>query len=652
MTKKILIDAVHPEDIRAVVLADNNVIEDFDVETTTKKQNKGNIYLAKVMRIEPSIQAAFVDYGNNKNGFLQFSEIHPSYFQIPAEDKSKLLETALQKKQAEEEDEDKLNADNEIKNLSEDDEGTEVDVSWKNLIKKYKIQEVIKPRQVLLVQVVKEERGNKGASLTTYISLAGKYNVLMPNSNRKSSYGISRKIFNYEDRKRIREILKSLDIKEGMTVITRTAGLDETKASIAADYEYLLKLWSKIVEKTMEKEAPALIWEEGDLIKRVIRDMAGKDIEEIIIQGDDAFNTAKTFYKEITGKVAKHIKLFDEKTPIFIKYNIEKRLSTIHDPVVYLKSGGSIVLNQTEALVAIDVNSGRSTKEKTVEETALKTNLEAAEMICRQLRLRDLAGIIVIDFIDMEEEKNNHTVENRMKECLKADRAKIAFRKISHFGLMELSRQRLRSSFIEASYLQCPHCKGSGIVPSVQTAAVLTIRNLEEEILKKHSERLFLTVPNDVALYLLNQKREDISQLEQNYQTSIIIAGSNNILSFADRTIERMEKNADLGKYFREKNAVNSFNDESAHEIEHKNLIKETNSKIRPALPVTKSKEKAESSFLGKIFGKSKKEEEKKPAMVENKKYNNNGNNNNNKKRRYYHNNNKNKNNNNNNNKK
>ncbi|HEC91242.1 MAG TPA: Rne/Rng family ribonuclease, partial [Alphaproteobacteria bacterium] len=465
-SKKMLIDASHPEETRVVVLTGNR-LEDFDVEVESRKQLKGNIYLAKVMRVEPSLQAAFVDYGGNRHGFLAFSEIHPDYYQIPIADREALVaeQKAAEKAEGEkngDHDDDAAAKEGEISAADSDpskdvetiggDEQEDFEVSRARLIRsrRYKIQEVIKRRQILLIQVVKEERGTKGAALTTYISLAGRYCVLMPNTARGG--GISRKISNGSDRKRLKAILKGLELPEGMAVIVRTAGINRSKAEVKRDYEYLIRLWNTIREDTLESTAPALIHEEGNLIKRSIRDLYNNDIEEVIVVGDEGYRMAKDFMKLLIPSHAKKVQPYKETDQSIMRYyKVEAQLNAIHSPQVQLKSGGYIVINPTEALVSIDVNSGRSTRERNIEETALKTNLEASDETARQLRLRDLAGLIVIDYIDMEASRNNAKVERRLKEAMHNDRARIQLGRISPFGLLELSRQRMRPSLLENS---------------------------------------------------------------------------------------------------------------------------------------------------------------------------------------------------------
>ena len=535
MAKKLLIDAKQPEETR-VVLLNGNRIEDFDQETTTKLQNKGNIYLARVTRVEPSLQAAFVEYGGTKHGFLAFSEIHPDYYRIPVEDRKALTEEMLNAedtsldevsnsqidKDSEHTNDLETNIDNSSELLvvdekkekpeiiSEEDESSPVNQT--KIFKRYKIQEVISKRQILLVQVAKEERGNKGAALTTYISLAGRYCVLMPNTIRGG--GVSRKISKIEDRKRLKSIIEEIEMPAGMAVIIRTAGSDRTKAELKKDFSYLQNLWDTIREKTVKSTAPILINEEGNLIKRTIRDLYNSDVSEILVSGETAFNTAKNYIKEMVPSQIKRVKNFkDTKNSIFQKYNVEKQLDSMYLPSVKLKSGGYIVINQTEALVAIDVNSGRSTKERNIEETALNTNLEAAEEVARQLKLRDLSGLIVIDFIDMEGYKNQHSVEKKLKEAMSSDRARIQIGRISHFGLLELSRQRLRPSVSENYFSTCGSCGGMGVIRSVESSALKVLRKIEDTKIKNESLDIF--VPSKIGMYILNEKRKSIAEIEE-----------------------------------------------------------------------------------------------------------------------------------------
>ena len=625
MPKRMLIDASHPEETRVVVL-DGQKVEEFDFEAASKRPLKGNIYLAKVTRVEPSLQAAFVEYGGNRQGFLAFSEIHPDYYQIPVADRMALLaEQEAESRRRQEDDiesfditstpkadrgrveeagtleetmEDAQTADGEDAAANESDQYVENDAEdapaeagndgdappqdepsrfgedadsnnvhaditldddaphnpaeispdqpdehpaererhaedgeaaqplqatrpaqrWVRR-RHYKIQEVIKRRQIILVQVVKEERGNKGAALTTYLSLAGRYCVLMPNTPRGG--GISRKITNANDRKRLKAAAQSLELPEGMGLIIRTAGESRTKLEIKRDYEYLLRMWDTIRELTLKSNAPACVYEEGDLVKRAIRDLYNKDVTEVVVEGDEGYRNAKDFMRMLMPSHAKNVKPFKEAVPLFQRHHIEAQLDAMFSPTVTLKSGGYIVINQTEALVSIDVNSGRATREHSIEETATKTNLEAADEIGRQLRLRDLAGLIVIDFIDMEDSRNDRSVEKRVHNAVKNDRARVQIGKISQFGLLEMSRQRLRAGVIAGSTVPCPHCGGQGIVRSVESTSLRVLRGLEEEAQKQRSDGLVVRVANDVAIYTLNQKRRELARLEAEYDITI-----------------------------------------------------------------------------------------------------------------------------------
>jgi len=663
MGKRMLIDAAHPEETRVVVLSGNR-LEEFDFESSTKKQVKGNIYLAKVTRVEPSLQAAFVDYGGNRHGFLAFSEIHPDYYRIPVSDRDSndrdtgdrdfaereagdrewagrgssdresseydappseiafrmseseavsepidelpvaladalpeapqfIAETEPEPEErdvqvaAEAEPEPEPEAESiatyeewpapaiaepveaaaeetsgevsevemaapieavvstepffestsptaaeEVETLDDDEEAEEAGAERRrsySMRPHYKIQEVVKRRQIMLVQVAKEERGNKGAALTTYLSLAGRYCVLMPNTARGG--GVSRKISSLSDRRRLKEILEDLEIPEGMGVIVRTAGSERSKAEIKRDYEYLMRLWSEIRELTLKSTAPALIYEEGNLIKRSIRDLYARDIDEVIVEGEEGYKTAKAFMKMLTPSHAKRVQAYrDPLVGLFHRFQVESQIDAVHSPIAQLRSGGYIVINQTEALVSIDVNSGRATRERNIEETALRTNLEASDEIARQLRLRDLAGLIVIDFIDMEEHRHNAAVERRLKEALKNDRARIQVGRISAFGLMEMSRQRLRPSLAEASTQPCPHCGGSGFIRSTESTALYVLRSIEEEGARGRSAEICVYVPTGVALYILNQKRDSLNQIEARYGLKVVIGRDDGLI--------------------------------------------------------------------------------------------------------------------------
>ncbi|GAB4476916.1 MAG: hypothetical protein OHK0018_07780 [Erythrobacter tepidarius] len=598
MATRMLIDARHPEETRVAVLQGNR-IEEFDFESADHKQIKGNIYLAKVTRVEPSLQAAFVDFGGNRHGFLAFSEIHPDYYQIPKADREALLaeeaEAAAEEERLRAEEEeagispvneydvedtsgealaedfaesgieevdtsdkddvatiedgssDDESADSEEEN-GEDERGRsrrgrrrqgksgsnkgdsetgrsrakqvdEVRARRMALRRRYKIQDVIQRRQVLLVQVVKEERGNKGAALTTYLSLAGRYTVLMPNST--TGGGISRKISSASDRKRLKEMVSDLKLPKTMGLIVRTAGMSRTKPEIKRDFDYLARVWDEIREKTLASVAPALIHSDSDLIKRAIRDIYNKEIEEVVVEGEEGYKSAKAFMKLLMPSHARRVKAYSDPVPLFQRYGAEDQLRAMYDPMVQLKSGGYLIINPTEALVAIDINSGRSTKEHNIEQTALHTNLEAAREIARQLRLRDMAGLIVIDFIDMEYASNVRKVEKAMKEALKNDRARIQIGRISSFGLMEMSRQRLRTGVLEATTRPCPHCDGTGLVRTASSAGLSALRLIEDEASKGKGTQIRLAASTEAAIYLLNEKRADLVEIEQRYGVSV-----------------------------------------------------------------------------------------------------------------------------------
>jgi len=524
MTKRLLIDARQAEETRVVLLSGTR-IEDFDYETENRKQLKGNVYLARVTRVEPSLQAAFVEYGGNRQGFLAFSEIHPDYYRIPIEDREALIEADSAEG---DDDSDETGSDDSPETIG-GEEVDEEDIRPKRQVKRYKIQEVISRKQIMLVQVVKEERGNKGAALTTYLSLAGRYCVLMPNNNRGG--GVSRKITNIADRKRLKTVVAGLDIQAGMAVIVRTAGAKRTKTEIARDFNYLSKLWDDIRARTLESQAPCLIHEEGDLIKRSIRDLYTSEVDEVLVEGEEAYKIARNQMKVLIPSHLKKVQKYEGTNPIFQHFNVENQMNTIHNPQVTLKSGGYLVINQTEALVAIDVNSGKSTRERNIEETALKTNLEAAEELGRQLRLRDLSGLIVVDFIDMEETRNQHAVERRMKDAMRNDRARIQIGSISHFGLLEMSRQRLRLSINESISNLCPHCEGTGRVRSIDTAALQLLRSIEEEAQKGKMDELHITAHRDAVLFILNHKRSAIAEIEARFGFMVILLSDDSLIA-------------------------------------------------------------------------------------------------------------------------
>jgi ribonuclease E len=617
MSKKMLIDATHAEETRVVVV-DGNKVEEFDFETLNKRQLAGSIYLAKVTRVEPSLQAAFVDYGGNRHGFLAFAEIHPDYYQIPVADRKALIEEERQAAREEEEEDNRRHrrraprpkpaaqaeavadgdavvtapsgmevvdleegeapeaietaaasngdshdghnhddngngngnghyhaidhaseTDDDIESIAEEDVAEEISQPRRTpRARRYKIQEVVKVRQIMLVQVVKEERGNKGAALTTYLSLAGRYCVLMPNTARGG--GISRKITQATDRKKLKEIAGEMEVPEGAGLIIRTAGAKRTKPEIKRDYEYLMRLWEQIRELTLKSIAPAKIYEEGDLIKRTIRDLYSREIEEVLVEGEAGYRNAKDFMRMIMPSHARQVKRYEDTTPLFARYQVESYLGGMFNPTVQLKSGGYIVIGVTEALVAIDINSGRATKEGSIEETALKTNLEAAEEIARQLRLRDLAGLIVIDFIDMEERRNNLAVEKRLKDKLKTDRARIQIGRISGFGLLEMSRQRLRPGMLESTTQPCAHCHGTGLIRSDDNMALQILRALEEEGTRKRSKEVLLKAPIGIVNFLINHKREHIALIEARYAMSVRIEADPSLIS-PDYSIEKFK---------------------------------------------------------------------------------------------------------------
>ena len=599
MSKKIYVDGVHPEETRVVVVdSATNRVSDFDVETTTKPQIKGNIYLAKVIRVEPSLQAAFVDYGTGKNGFLPFSEIHPDYYQVTPEQKKKLLELAHANIVDDDED-----PDDEADEVAEYDDSSagEDNKEFLKRAHEFKIQDVIKPKQILLIQGVKEERGQKGASMTTYLSLAGRFAVLMPNSRKRNSYGISKKISDKAERARLREILHGLKIPKGMTVVLRTAASGANGDDIAKDYEYLTALWNDIRKTTLESVAPVIIHAEDSLLRRVVRDFISDKEDVMYVQGAEAFDEAKTYFQQMYGRAPRKqlVQYKDAAVPLMTKAGVEKQLEGLHGPYVVLPSGGSIVINQTEAMVTIDVNSSRAIKEKDIEQTALNTNLEAAEEIALQLRLRDLAGIVAIDFIDMEEEKNNRKLEQKMREVMKHDRARTQVAKINAFGVLMLSRQRLRSTFLESSYVVCPHCMGAGIVPSIQTASIILFRHLQEKLLAKPAQKIIMTVPSDVAIYLLNQKRAELAAMEKEFETEIVIVGDDSLMNIDQYSIQRVA--VETVKTDDVLNAHEPSTDAKKKNAQHVEAKRVTTSASRHRKPIKKQQKKK--SLWKKLVG-------------------------------------------------
>ena len=537
MSKTMLIDAAHAEETR-VAIVDGRQVEEFDFESRARRQLRGNIYLAKVTRVEPSLQAAFVEYGGNRHGFLAFNEIHPDYYQIPVADREAIMAEAH-----DDEDEDDLGRESTDDEVDPEAALAEEERLKRRLMRRYKIQDVIKRRQILLVQVVKDERGAKGAALTTWLSLAGRYCVLMPNTGKGG--GISRKITNTSDRRRLKSAVASLDVPKGMGLIIRTAGAKRTKAEIKRDYKYLLRLWETIRETTLASHAPAMIYEEENLVRRAVRDMFDKDFDGIQVEGVEGFKEARDFMRVLMPAQAKKVHLYRGSRPLFAANGIEELLTQIHQPVVPLKSGGYLVINQTEALVAIDVNSGRATKERNVEQTAFKTNMEAAVEAARQLRLRDLAGLVVIDFIDMDEGKNNRAVEKALKDALAADRARIQMGRISPFGLMEISRQRRRLGVIEGATEACPHCQGTGRIRSAESAALMTLRAVDIEAGKNGAGVVVLKVCTAVGLYILNHKRDYLQSLLERRGLNVIIQIDDS-LAQGEHNIERTETNEDF----------------------------------------------------------------------------------------------------------
>jgi ribonuclease E len=575
MSKKILIDSSSDEEIR-VAITENGKLDNFEIESKKKIAVKGDVYLAKIVRIEPSLQAAFVDYGAKRHGFLPFTEIHPDYFKIPTSDKKniKKLSSSLQTKENINEIKSKEKKDE----ISNDDSLDDTNVNENNnnnsnsnkeyliLLKKYKIQEVIKSSQVLLIQINKEERGIKGAALTTFLSFAGRYCVLMPNS--LSSNGISRKIADIEERKKLRLILKDTKIPEKMSVIIRTAGIDKAKKEISKDLEFLTSQWNKIREKTIKSTAPTIIYEEGSIIKRTIRDMLSSSVDEVHIEGKKGYEIAKKYIKTLVPNKAKNLKLYKDKNKtLFNENNIEHQINDLFSLKVDLESGGSIIINTTEALVAIDVNSGKNTSERNIENTAFKTNLEAAYEISRQLRLRDLGGLVVIDFIDMVDYRNNYKVEKAIKTAFYQDRARVQIGRISMFGLLELSRQRLRSSLIEKSFNKCHYCSGSGIILNIASISEQIIKLIQEKIIKSKGVKILVKCNSALAETLINIKRVEINNLEEIYKANIEFSFDNHF-PLHQPLIESDEK-------YEEKNLKTKISKENKNIIKDKNIKKE-----------------------------------------------------------------------------
>ncbi len=547
MNKKILIDAYHQEETRVAVVDEQNRLLDYDFDSTTKKTIKGNVYLAKVVRVEPSLQAAFVDYGEDRHGFLVFNEIHPDYFRIPVSDRE-ALEAKLASDNSDTIDDELVEEDSktELSTIAGDsfapvDE--ETDESRKrrpSLHKMYKIQEVIHKNQIVLVQVTKEERGQKGAALTTYVSLAGRYCVLMPNSPHAG--GVSRKISNISDRKKLKDILSDIEVPNEMGLIIRTAGRGRTKTDIKRDVDYLKRSWNEIRELTLKSIAPSLVYQEESIIKRAIRDQYHKDVSEVIVSGDEGYKAVRGIMKQLLPSHSKKVKQYkDIFTPLFVKYDVEKQIDITYDPIVMLPSGGSIVIHPTEALVAIDINSGKATKERNVEATAFNTNIEAAEEIARQVRLRELAGLIVIDFIDMEDRSYIHQVEKKIRESFKHDKARVQMNKISPFGLLELSRQRLRPSILEINSRPCVSCSSTGYVRSVESMALLVLRSIQEEGIAQRSTKVKAILPTAVAMYIFNHKNKYLTDIQEKYNF-IVELDSDDSLIIPDFKLMQVEK--------------------------------------------------------------------------------------------------------------
>ena len=604
MSKRLLIDARQIEETR-VITTTNDIIDDFEYEVHSRRQLKGNIYLARVTRVEPSLQAAFIEYGGNRQGFLAFSEIHPDYYRIPVEDKKKLIAEAS----AQTDEDLKL-----IENINEDSalDYNEEDLKKvkKSLYRNYKIQEVIARRQILLVQVVKEERGTKGAALTTYISIAGRYCVLMPNTPRGG--GVSRKIANITDRKRLKKVVDELDVPTGMAVIVRTAGSKRTKTEIKRDYSNSTSIWENVKNLTLESNAPFLIHEEGSLVKRAIRDLYHSDINEVLVDGNEAYKTCKNYMKSLMPSHAKKVQQYnDDKNPLFQKYKVDSQLHDIFNPKVTLKSGGYLIIDQTEALVAVDVNSGKATRERSIEDTALKTNLEAAEEFARQARLRDLSGLIVIDFIDMEENKNRINVEKKLKETMRKDRARIQIGEISNFGLLELSRQRLRPSIVENSSELCPHCGGSGRIQSIEVSAIQILRSIEEECSSEENMAISVSAHSDIIIHILNNKRSHLNEIEIRYGISINFINDNTIIPPLKK-LEVIKKNN-----FKQNNSTENKQDTSSSDNDEKQIRKKRSK--RPVKKRRKEENKTKIDNSSNSTDEDKNDKVKETALDENK---------------------------------
>ena len=592
MSKRILIDSSDKDEIRVAVTT-NGKLDDFEIETSKKNAVKGDVYLAKITRVEPSLQAAFVDFGANRNGFLPLTEIHPDYFKIPISDQEKLTELSSKQQIDEEVENGNLEITDENNNKFNKDESeddtengkarTRIDTkkNYLNFFRKYKIQDVIKPRQVILVQINKEERGFKGAALTTFLSFAGRYCVLMPNS--LNNDGISRKIADIEERKKIKKILLSVNIPNKMSVNVRTAGIGKTKKQISKDIDYLTNQWNKIRATTLKSEAPNLIYEEGSIIKRTIRDMLTDDVDEIFVEGKSSYDDIKKLTKNIVPNQLKNIKLYKEKDKsLFSEHNIENQINELFSLTVKLNSGGSIVINTTEALVAIDVNSGKNTSERNIENTALKTNLEAAVEVARQLRLRDLGGLVVIDFIDMYDYRNNFKVERAIKTALYQDRARVQIGRISLFGLLELSRQRLRSSLIDRSFEKCPYCKGSGLILNTNSISEQIMKVIKEKAITNKGVKIEVKCNSALAETLINEKRDEIHQLEQQYECKVNF-NFDNLFSLHEPNIDIDKSSTERKNEKKEKKATSTKS------------VRKTKKKIAPKKTTKKKENKIDS---------------------------------------------------------